>query len=151
MARMYSRRRGKSGSKKPVKKSVPSWVPLKAKEVELLIAKLYKEGSSPSLIGLILRDTYGIPDVQVLCGKSITGILSDKKIKLEVPEDLSSLIKKFAAVKKHLENNRKDQSARRGLLITSSKIKKLVKYYKRTGKLDEKWKFDPEKAGFFLE
>ena len=151
MARMYSRKKGKSGSKKPMKKSIPSWVPYKQKEVELLIAKLAKEGKSPSMIGLILRDTYGIPDAQILCGKSITKILDEKKLMPEIPEDLTALIKRLAALMKHIENNKKDFAAKRGMIITSSKIKRLVKYYKRNGVLDAKWKFDPEKAGFFLE
>ncbi len=151
MARMYSRKRGKSGSKKPVNKTVPAWVPYKAKEVEMMIAKLAKEGKTPSMIGLILRDTYGIPDVQILCGKSITAILEEKKLKQDMPEDLVALIKRLAALMKHLENNKNDQAANRGMIITNSKIKRLVKYYKRTGKLDANWKFDSEKAGFFLE
>lgn len=151
MARMYSRKRGKSGSKKPIKKTVPSWVLRNPKEVELLIAKLAKEGKSPSIIGLILRDTYGIPDVQVLCGKSITLILEEKKLMPEIPEDLNALIKRLAVLKKHLGNNKNDFAANRGMIITNSKIKRLVKYYKRTGKLGSKWKFDPDKVGFFLE
>ena len=36
MARMYSRKHGKSGSKKPAKKVNPSWTRYKGKEVELL-------------------------------------------------------------------------------------------------------------------
>ena len=151
MARMYSRKRGKSGSKKPVKKTVPAWVPYKAKEVESIISKLSKEGKTASIIGLILRDTYGIPDVQILCGKSLTAILGEKKLSPEIPEDLTALIKRLAALKKHIGNNKNDFAAQRGMIITNSKIKRLVKYYKRTGKLSSKWKFDPEKAGFFLE
>ena len=44
MARMYSGKRGKSGSKKPLKKTAPSWVRLSAKEAEMLIVKMAKEG-----------------------------------------------------------------------------------------------------------
>ena len=44
MARMYSRDKGKSGSTKPAKKTIPSWVRYKGKEVELLVKKLAKEG-----------------------------------------------------------------------------------------------------------
>ena len=62
MARMHSRKRGKAGSKKPMKKVLPLWVRYKSKELELLIVKLAKEGKTPSQIGVILRDTYGIPD-----------------------------------------------------------------------------------------
>ena len=68
MARMYSRRKGKAGSKKPAKKQVPSWLRYKGKEVELLVVKLAKEGKNPSQIGLHLRDVYGIPDTKIVAG-----------------------------------------------------------------------------------
>ena len=44
MARMHSRKKGKSSSKKPIKKTLPVWLRYKPNEVELLIAKLSKEG-----------------------------------------------------------------------------------------------------------
>ena len=151
MARMYSRKKGKHGSKKPAKKSVPSWVRYKPKEVELLIAKLSKEGKSASQIGLLLRDTYGIPNIHALCNKSITAILEEKKQLPEFPEDLIALFKNYAAIRKHLENNKHDETAKRGLLLAESKIGRLVKYYKRTGRVPEAWKFDAERTGFFGE
>ena len=151
MARMHSRKRGKHGSKKPAKKSAPSWIRYKAKEIEMLIAKLSKEGKNPSQIGILLRDTYGIPNVSALCGKSISAILKEKKMLQEVPEDLISLFKKYAEVRKHLEINKHDETAARGLHLTESKIGRLTKYYKRTGRISEDWKFDTERAGFFSE
>ena len=66
MARKYSRKHGKSGSKKPLKKTLPVWLRYKPNEVELLITKLSKEGKNSSEIGVVLRDTYGIPDVRLL-------------------------------------------------------------------------------------
>ena len=151
MARMHSGKRGKSGSKRPAKKASPSWILHDSKKVELLIGKLAKEGKSASQIGLMLRDSYGVPSVQVLCGKSVTEILTEKKLAGEMPEDLIALFKKYAAVKKHLETNKKDETANRGLHLAESKINRLVKYYKRTGKLPEAWKFDSERMGFFAE
>ena len=151
MARMYSRKRGKSGSKKPIKKTVPTWLGYKPKEIELLIVKFAKEGKSASETGLILRDAYGIPNVRVICGKSITSIMKEKKLLPEVPDDVTAMIRKAVLVRKHLEENVKDQTAKRGLVITESKIKKLVKYYKRTGKLPSEWKYDPSRAGFFMK
>ena len=151
MARMYSGKKGKHGSKKPAKKTAPSWIRYQAKEVELVIAKLAKEGKSTSQIGILLRDTYGIPNVLALCGKSISAILKDKKLITEVPEDLTSLFKKYVAVKKHIEANKHDETAARGLILTESKINRLVKYYKRVERIPEVWKFDAERAGFFGE
>jgi len=94
MARMYSRKRGKSSSKKPLRTTSPSWVSYQAKEVELLVAKLSKEGKTPSYVGLVLRDTYGIPDVKLSTKKSITSILEEKKLLAQIPEDLMALIRK---------------------------------------------------------
>jgi len=150
MARMHSRRKGKSGSKKPHQKS-PLWVRYKPKEVELLIVKLAKEGKIASEIGLILRDTYGIPDVKKVTGKKITKILEEKKLAGKIPDDLMALIKKDIAVRKHIEGNSKDETAKRGLTLAESKIKRLVKYYKTTGKLPEEWKYDPKRVRFYIE
>jgi len=151
MARMHSRKRGKHGSKRPAKKTAPSWIRYKAKEVELLIAKLAKDGKTTSQIGILLRDVYGIPSVLALCGKSVSAILSEKKLVQEVPEDLTALFKRYAGIKKHLESNKHDETAARGLILTVSKIGRLVKYYKRTGRISEVWKFDTDRAGFFAE
>lgn len=151
MARMHSRKRGKSGSKKPAKKVSPSWSRYGAKEVELLISKLAKEGKASSQIGMTLRDTYGIPSVLALCGKSISKILLEKKIVGEVPEDLAALFRKYAAILKHLDTNKHDETAHRGQILTESKINRLVKYYKRIGRLPQEWKFDVSRVGFYAE
>lgn len=151
MARMYSRIRGKSGSKKPLKKAVPSWSTYKPKEIEQLIVKLAKSGNTSSKIGLILRDTYGIPDVKVATGKTILKIITEKKLASKLPEDLTDLIRRHIALAKHLEANHKDFTAKRGLQLTESKIKRLVKYYKKTKMLPQTWKFDRTKAKLLVE
>ncbi len=151
MARMYSRKRGKAGSKKPVKKVVPSWIRYKPAEVEHMIVKIAKEGKQPSQIGIILRDVYGVPDVKVLTKKSISQILDEKKLLTKVPEDLMALIKRSMQIRKHLETNRQDTSAGRGLIITDSKIGKLAKYYKSIGRIDKDWKYEPEKVNLYVE
>lgn len=151
MARMHSRKRGKHGSKKPAKKISPSWARYKAKEIELVIAKLAKDGKTASQIGTILRDVYGIPSVLALCSKSVSAVLKEKSLLQEVPDDLTALFRKYASLKKHIEANRHDETAARGLLLTDSKIKRLTKYYKRSGRIPEAWKFDAERAGFFAE
>jgi small subunit ribosomal protein S15 len=151
MARMHSRDKGSSGSKKPFKKAVPTWVRYKPREVEMLITKMAKEDKTPSAIGLVLRDTYGIPDVKAMTGKSITKILAGKKLLPEVPEDLRELIRKAAMIRKHLEDNKQDKTALRGLQLTESKINRIVKYYKKTDRLPVDWKYIPSKASTYLE
>jgi len=151
MARMHSRKRGKAGSTKPAKKVVPSWLTYKSKEIEMLIMKYAKEGFTPSQIGARLRDAYGIPDVKLICKKPITAILDEKKLLKDIPEDLMALIKRSIILRKHMEENKHDMPGKRGLQLTDSKINRLVKYYKRTGKLAADWKFDPKRASMYLD
>lgn len=151
MAKKYSRSKGKAGSNKPSNQSVSSWIRYKEPEVELLITKLAKEGKSSSKIGIILRDTYGIPSEKLITKKSITQLLKEKDLLPEIPEDLLALIRRSIAINKHLEANRKDETAKRGLILTESKIRLLIRYYKKTGKLPSEWKYDPKRAGMFTE
>ncbi len=151
MARMYSHRRGKSGSKKPAKKTIPAWLTYKAKDVELLISKLAKEGKSPSEIGTVLRDTYGIPSVKTVCGGGVAKIMQKNNLAPEIPQDLAALIKRLAIVTKHKSANPKDEKGKRGIMLTESKINRLVKYYKRTGKLATDWKLDMTRLGYFAQ
>jgi small subunit ribosomal protein S15 len=148
---MYSRKKGKSGSKKPVEKKVQAWVRYKPKEVEMLIIKLAKEGQSASHIGLHLRDTYGIPSAQTLIGKSINTLLKEKGLLSEIPEDIMALIRRSIALEKHMEENKQDMTANRGLQLTTSKIMRLVKYYKGTDRLPKDWKFDKSKIRLMIE
>lgn len=150
MARMHARKRGKHRSKKPPVKRVPDWVPFDAKRVEEIIIDLAKRGMSPSMIGLVLRDQYGIPDVKLLTGKKITEILEKHGLKSEIPEDLMNLFKKAVNLRKHLSLHRKDRHNKRGLQLIEAKIHRLIKYYKREGKLPKDFVYDPEKVALML-
>jgi small subunit ribosomal protein S15 len=151
MGRMHSRAKGKSGSKKPFKKVVPGWLKYTAKEVELLVVKYAKEEMKTSIIGLHLRDQYGIPSVKGVTGKSISQILKEKKLEPELPEDLMALIRKSVLLTKHLDTNKKDYSSKRGLQLTNSKIKRLVKHYKATAKLPADWAYNPERFKMYAQ
>ncbi|MEA3378960.1 MAG: 30S ribosomal protein S15 [Nanoarchaeota archaeon] len=151
MARMYSRKTGKSCSTKPIKKTKPVWVSYKPKEVESLVLKLAKAENTSSKIGLILRDTYGIPDVKAVTKKKIAQILKEKGLYPKLPEDLTALIKKFIYLSKHKESNNHDMVAKRGLQLTESKIKRLVKYYKARKVLPKNWRFEKSKAKLLVE
>lgn len=151
MARMHSRKKGKSGSTKPVKTEVKPWIRYKANEIELLVAKQAKDGKTPSKIGTYLRDVYGIPDVKAVTKKSISKIMEEKKLLSTIPEDLMALIRKAVLIRKHLQDNHKDNTANRGLQLTESKIGRLSKYYKRSGKIDKTWKYDPKSVSLYIE
>lgn len=148
---MYSKKKGKSGSKKPVKKTKQSWIRYDTKEVEQLILKLARAGKTASQIGLILRDRYGIPNVNAIVKKKITKVLEENNLKPKLPEDLLALIKKSIRLMKHLEINKKDMPVRRGLQLTESKIKRLSKYYKKINRLPKEWKYSREKAKLLIE
>ncbi|MFW5852880.1 MAG: 30S ribosomal protein S15 [Nanoarchaeota archaeon] len=151
MAKRYSGSRGKSGSQKPEQHNVPSWLRYKGKEIELLVVKLAKEGQKPSEIGMHLRDTYGIPDIKLITKKSISQILKEKNHLPELPEDLRAVIEKSVQLSKHLEENHKDFTAKRGLQLTDSRIKRLVDYYKKSGRIPADFKYDRESIKLYAQ
>ncbi|MFB6294891.1 MAG: 30S ribosomal protein S15, partial [Candidatus Nanohaloarchaea archaeon] len=89
MARMHSRRRGSSGSSRPATVDT-DWVIYDGNEVDNLVEQLADDGLTPSDIGRVLRDQYGIPDVEAVTGKQ----LSDAVDVGEFPEDLQNLMRK---------------------------------------------------------
>jgi small subunit ribosomal protein S15 len=133
MARLHTHSKGKSGSKKPITKTSPSWLNYSAKEIEAIIAKLSKQGMTSAQIGLVMRDSYGVPDVRIATKKKITAILKEKGLTSNVPEDLANLQKREANAQKHFEANKKDMVTKRGLQLIRSKIRRLEKYYIKTG------------------
>jgi small subunit ribosomal protein S15 len=146
LARLYSSKRGRSGSTRPVSKKPPSWFKYTPEEVEALIAKLAREGNSASVIGAILRDKQGVPLVRPVVGKSITEVVRAGGQSPKVPEDLDYLFKRAEHLRKHLEKNRKDHENKRALATVESKIHRLVKYYKARGKLTPEWEYKPMAA-----
>ena len=129
----------------------PEWVPLSPTEVEMKVVELAKEGHTSSMIGMILRDQYGVPSVKLATGKSITTILKENDLAPKLPEDLMSLIRKAVNLAEHLENNPKDLHNRRQLNLIEAKIRRLVKYYRRTGVLPEDWKYTLSKAKLLVD
>ena len=151
MARMHSRRKGKSGSDHPKREKHPSWSSLNPREIESRILELAKNGKNSSEIGMILRDQYAVPDVRIATGKSITQILENNNIKSEIPEDLQNLIRTALKIKKHLDINKKDLKNKRNLQLTESKIRRLTKYYHGEKRLPEGWKYSAEQAKLMFE
>ncbi|MFB0561562.1 MAG: 30S ribosomal protein S15 [Candidatus Lokiarchaeia archaeon] len=150
MAKMHSRAKGKSGSNRPPVLKPPEWFNKTLEWVTDKIIELGKAGQSPSMIGLILRDQYGVPLVKAVLGKSVTEVLGENGLSPSMPEDLTNLIKKAVKVRKHLEENPKDLHSKRGLQETESKIHRLSKYYKRREVLPADWKYQPERAATLI-
>ncbi|MBI5253245.1 MAG: 30S ribosomal protein S15 [Euryarchaeota archaeon] len=150
MSRMHSGKRGKSGSTRPYRTSPPEWAEYQPQEIENLILKLAKKGENPSMIGTTLRDQYGVPNVKLISKERITKIL-DKKMKREIPEDLMNLIRTAVNLEKHHAANPHDTTAKRGMQLAESKIKRLAKYYVREGRLPAGWAYDLAKAKLLVK
>ncbi|MHC1636457.1 MAG: 30S ribosomal protein S15 [Candidatus Methanospirareceae archaeon] len=150
MARLYTSKRGRSGSKKPVRKEPPEWVELSPEEVEEKVVELYRKGLSTSEIGMVLRDSYGVPSVALVTGKKITKILKEHNLAPAIPEDLRNLIRRALRIRKHLDIHKKDFHNKRALQLTEAKIGRLVRYYKKEKVLPEDWEYKPEIAEFII-
>jgi len=146
MSRMHSSKKGKSGSTRPNIEENPDWVPLDEDEIRELIIDLARQGETASQIGVTLRDQYGVPDVELAIGKSVTEVIEENDLGPEIPEDLLALMEKAVNLKDHLEENPKDKSNRRSMRLVESKIRRLVDYYKEKGELEEDWRYSMDKA-----
>jgi len=140
------REKGQSHSTRPARPTVPTWLVFTPEEIEVLIVELANKGYGPSMIGIILRDQYGVPLVKPILGKKLTKVLEEHGAAPEIPEDLMVLIRKAVNLRRHLDEHPKDLHAKKGLLDLESKIRRLVKYYKRVGKLPKDWEYSPERA-----
>ena len=151
MARMHTRKRGQAKSRKAFNKPAPSWVKLSKEEIVALVVKLSKEGKRESDIGQVLRDQYGVPLVKNMTGKTISQIIVDGSQKIGYPDDLISLIRKAVRVANHLKANKGDAHNTTKLIHIESKIKRLVKYYRRSGRLPPLWVYSREQAALLVK
>ena len=136
---------------KPKKaKPIPKFVRYSKEEVEKLIVKLAKEGKTQSEIGLILRDTYGVPSVK-LFGLKIGKVLEKHGLAKEIPEDLFNLLKKAVRMHEHLKRHKKDKYCVHRFQLIEDRIRALVKYYKRVGKLPSDWEYSIERAKLIVK
>jgi small subunit ribosomal protein S15 len=151
MARIYSRRKGKSGSKKPAVKKA-EWVTLKPAELESVIVKLAKQGMGSARIGLVLRDQYGVPNSRMFTQKKVAAVMKEHNIyPKELPEDMFNLVKRAVNLHNHLQKNKHDYTSLRGYEITESKIRRLARYYKAEGRLPLDWRWNIEQAKLLVK
>lgn len=120
-------------------------------DVTKKIVELYNEGVATSKIGLILRDEFKIYNVKKYTGKTINQILKEHDLEAEIPEDLSDLLKRAVKLLKHMKVNKFDQTSKLGYNRTVSKIRRLARYYKGTGKLPRGWKYSEEQAAILVK
>uniref|UniRef100_A0A6U3BTB9 Small ribosomal subunit protein uS15 N-terminal domain-containing protein n=1 Tax=Lotharella globosa TaxID=91324 RepID=A0A6U3BTB9_9EUKA len=150
MGRMHSKGKGISRSSLPYRRTPPSWCKAKAEDVKAEILKYAKKGYQPSKIGVILRDSMGIPQVSQITGSKILRILKVAGKAPKLPEDLYSLIKKAVTIRKHLERNRKDKDSKFRLILVEARIHRLARYYKLKKHLPPNWKYESATASTLL-
>lgn len=121
-------------------------------EIVQMVVRLGKEGMTTSKIGVVLRDQHAVPSVKLATGRSILEILNENGLSPKLPEDLMALMRKAINLNLHIQNgNRGDVSNRRGLQLVESKIRRLVKYYKRTDVLPADWNYSLKNAELLIE
>ena len=147
---MHARKRGKASSTRTYRNQAPEWLAHDKKFITKKIEELRRQGLSTAMIGIILRDQYGIPNVKEVLGKKMSDIVEELNLSPKYPEDLVNLVSKATNLRRHLEENRKDLHSKRGLQLIESKIRRLVKFYKKKGVFPSDWKYDPKTAGLLL-
>ena len=151
MAKMHSGGRGSSGSTRPLLSEVPEWSEQDKEKVEQLICDLYDDGKSAATIGTILRDQHAVPNVRLLLNKRVAGVLVDNDRIPKYPDEMMNLMRKALRLVDHLEQNRKDLHNRRQLELCESKIRRLARYYKSNGQLDENWAYKRDQLRLMVE
>jgi len=148
---MHARRRGKSGSQRPLITENPAWVPLNKDEIEEKIIAMGKDGIPAARIGLLLRDQHAVPDVKLATGRTVLDVLKENDLQPTIPDDLIALMRKAINLQTHLMENKKDVANKRNLQMVESKIRRIVKYYKREGTLPADWQYSIANAELLIE
>jgi len=151
MARMHARRRGRSGSRRPLITENPEWVPLSKEEIENIVVKMGQDGVPAARIGLVLRDQHAVPDVKLATGRTVADILAANQLKPALPDDLVALMRRAIRLQTHLNENNKDLANKRSMQMIESKIRRIVKYYKREGVLPAEWQYSIQNAELLIE
>ena len=141
MGRLHTHNHGKSHSIRPIDPKKPDWIKQTNEEIEALIIKYAKEGMTSSQIGTKLRDQHAIPLVKPIINKGIKEVLIENKLNPEIPEDLNNIVMKAVNLPKHLKENRSDNRNTRALELVEAKVHRLSTHYKKTGEIDQKWKY----------
>ncbi len=137
------------GTPKTAKKA--DWVEQDSSEIEQIIVDSANAAMTPSEIGMLLRDQYGIPSIKDATGLTVEKVLAKHGLLSDIPREILNLIKRSVVLQKHMQTNKKDQTAKRGYLLAVSKIRRLTRYYHRTGKLDKIWRYTPETAALLVK
>ncbi|EJW03395.1 hypothetical protein EDEG_02252 [Edhazardia aedis USNM 41457] len=148
MARLYTSKRGKSGSLKPytLHTNEPV-VRLSKQEIVDFIVQNAKKGMPPAKIGTLLRDLHAVGNIRNIFGKRLVDVMKANGVAPSIPIDLSDLVKNSINIRNHIKNFPKDKSARHHLFLNDSKMYRLGRYYKREQQIPDNWKPNFTRAG----
>ncbi|ASI13496.1 30S ribosomal protein S15p [Candidatus Mancarchaeum acidiphilum] len=153
MAKLHTKRHGKSGSLKPImeKGQLPEGLKVNKEEIEKLIVDYAQHGMPPALIGETLKKEKGVGYIKQITGKRLMQILKDNNMKFDLPPDLMDLMKKAVRLNKHMANNHMDVHNKIRLKRVESKIWRLTKYYINEGVLPEGWRYNAQQAELLIK
>jgi len=141
----------RKGSQAPIRDGAPAWLGMLPREIEKKIGEMAKDGVQPAKIGLVLRDSFGVPNVKEATGKTVAEIIKAAGYAPSIPQDLTNLIHRAIHLQEHLKNNRKDLHNTRGLELIEARIRKLAKYYQSKEMLDAGWKYTRDGARLLVD
>lgn len=96
---------------------------IKPSEIETIIVNLAKENKSPAQIGVILRDQYGVPKARLVLNKKMKKILEESNINYK--SDKTIIEENVENLKKHMEKNKHDNTAKKAITKKLWRIQKL--------------------------
>ena len=149
MARLHTRKHGKSKSRKPTGSGAR--VEADKQKVEEMIVAYAKQGMKGALIGQKLKDESKVGYLKPVLGKRLTALMAEKGFRTDIPSDLLDLMRKAVNMRKHLSSNHKDVYNTTRLQRVESKIWRLGKYYRHSGRLPTDWRYNPEQAALIIK
>lgn len=150
MARLHSKKKGKSARKRAKRSEKAEFVEVSEDEIKEVVRNLYQQGTSVAQIGIVLRDEYGVPDFHAQVGVKLMEYLRSENIYKSFPEDLLNLFRRVVTMNEHLKGNKKDIHNQVKLTHVQSKIRRLLKYYKKSGKVPKDWNYSVERAALLV-
>ncbi len=149
MARLHTRRHGRSKSRKPMDSQAKADV--SKQKIEEEIVAYAKQGMKGALIGQKLKNENKVGYLKPVLGKRLAVLLNEKGFKGDIPADLMDLMRKAVNMRKYLAANHRDVHNTVRLHRVESKIWRLGKYYRNSGRLPIDWKYDPEQAALIIK
>lgn len=105
----------------------PVWLKYTEQEVKDIILNLIKKDAklTSDKIGLILRDTYGIPKSKIY-GIKVSKVLREAGVYTN--NELTSVIKRVENIESHKAKHKHDAKAGRALIIRKARLAKIKRY-----------------------